>query len=83
MQRERMRGRATSGRQCVWAGEASCLMEITYQDSTLSKVLTQLGSGKATTVFNEYGITLEVQPYPEAGKSINKNDYRIVLIITK
>ena len=71
--------RCPSGVQCIWAGEASCSIEITYNDSTFQQVLTQSGSGIAKTSFKEYEMTFDIQPYPEAGQNIEKNDYRLQL----
>ena len=48
------------------------------------QTLTQPGiSVPSKTDFKEYEITFDVQPYPEVGKEIQSNDYRLQLIITK
>ncbi len=41
---------------CVWEGQTTCLVEVTYADSRNSMVLTQPGSGKSKADFNEYDI---------------------------
>ncbi len=75
--------RCPSGVTCIWEGQASCLVELTYQDSMTSLVLTQRGSGKAATDFKDYNLEFEVQPYPEAGKTIAKQDYRLQMVVTR
>ncbi|MDO8473111.1 MAG: hypothetical protein Q7T05_04760, partial [Dehalococcoidia bacterium] len=75
--------RCPTGVQCIWAGEVSCLVEIDYSGTTSRIVLTQGGSGPATTGFNKYEIAFGVQPYPEAGKQIDKAAYRLQLTISK
>ena len=52
--------RCPQGVQCIWAGEASSLMEITYSGSTFSKTLTQPGpSEPPQTDFQEYIIKFD------------------------
>jgi hypothetical protein len=76
--------RCPTGATCIWAGEASCLLEITKSQSTFSKMLTQPGLSTASKgSFADYEITFDIQPYPQLGKEIGKNDYRLQLIINK
>jgi hypothetical protein len=75
--------RCPKGVTCVWEGEVSCLVDITYMSSTSGIVLTQRGSGQSVTSFKDYYISFQVQPYPEAGKDIDKEDYRLELTIDK
>lgn len=75
--------RCPTGVQCVWAGQASALVEFEYSGSKSSVVLTTLGSGPGKTDFNNYEIAFNVQPYPEAGKKIEKTAYRLQLTISK
>jgi hypothetical protein len=75
--------RCPTGVQCIWAGEVSCLVEITFNNSKIEKTITQQGSSLAKTDFNGYQITANVQPYPKAGQSIDKEDYRLQLKIEK
>jgi hypothetical protein len=77
--------RCPTGVTCIWAGEASCLVEITYQTSSFRKTLTQPGSTSEYTItdFDHYDIQFNVQPYPEAGNQIPKKDYQLHLVITK
>ena len=76
-------GRCPRRAICIWAGEASCLIEITiHSESTSRKVLTQPGlSGPSKTSFANYEITFDLQPYPEVGKAPDKKNYRLGLVI--
>jgi hypothetical protein len=78
-------GRCPKGAICVWAGEASCLTEITtHSESSYRKVLTQPGlSGPSKTSFANYKITFDLQPYPEVGKAPDKKGYHLRLVISK
>jgi len=75
--------RCPTGVTCIWAGEVSSLVEIDFRDSTLSRVLTAPGSSPGKADFENYEIVFEVQPYPEAGKQIGKEDYRLSLEVNK
>jgi hypothetical protein len=77
--------RCASGVVCVWQGEVSARLEITYKSSTYTKVVTQPGltSEPSSTEFNGYVLSCNIQPYPTAGTPIKKNDYRLKLIVEK
>ncbi|HUV52646.1 MAG TPA: hypothetical protein VMW64_06185 [Dehalococcoidia bacterium] len=70
---------------CIWQGQASCLVEITYFESLHRVTLTQPGLTEEPSEidFKEYNISFNLIPYPEAGKEISKNDYRLRLVVTK
>ena len=44
---------------CVWEGEVSCILEITYLDDTYTTTITQPGltQQKSMEIFNKYEIT--------------------------
>ena len=76
--------RCPKGATCIWAGEASCLIEITDSGSAYRKVLTQPGlSGPSQTDFQEYEITFDLRPYPQVEKEIKSEEYRLQLEIGK
>lgn len=76
--------RCPEGAVCIWAGEVSCTLEITSGEIVNTKVLVQPGSAEPpTTDFGDYRITYDVQPYPQVGKQIAKEDYRLSLTISK
>jgi len=71
---------------CIWAGEVSCLIEVTK--GTLDSyrlVLTQPGltDQTASQDFDGYEIAFRVEPYPVAGKQIAQDEYRVVMTVTK
>ncbi len=77
--------RCPDGATCIWQGEVSCIVEITYFESLHYKTLTQPGLTQESSrvVFKEYSITFNVRPYPELGKDIKTNEYRLQLVIEK
>jgi hypothetical protein len=77
--------RCPQGATCIWAGEVSCLIEITLNTSTFRKTLTQPGLTEepSLTNFEKYNIQFNVLPYPETGKQIAEKDYRLQLVISK
>jgi hypothetical protein len=76
--------RCPEGAVCIWAGEVSCLLEITHANVVNEKVLVQPGTSEPPkTDFADYEITYDVQPYPRVGEQINKDDYRLVMTISK
>jgi hypothetical protein len=77
--------RCPTGVECFWAGEVSCLVDITFQGETESLVLTESGasSSPATRDFNQYRLAFSVSPYPQAGKEIPSKDYRLQITITR
>jgi hypothetical protein len=76
--------RCPQGVTCIWAGEATSLIEITYADTTYRKTLTQPGSTEPPQAqFLNYTIIFDLQPYPQAGVEIANKDYRLQLEILK
>jgi len=76
--------RCPSGATCIWAGEASCLIELTTPESTYPKVLTQPGSSSPPEAsVADYEIVFDIQPYPELGKDIQEKDYLLKLVVTR
>ncbi len=77
--------RCAKGATCIWQGEVTCTVEITYFESLHRKTLTQPGLTQEPSrdVFKEYSITFNVQPYPELGKDIKTNEYWLQLVIEK
>jgi len=76
--------RCAAGVVCIWAGEASCLIEIDYANKTFDKVLTQPGlTTPVQTDFANYDIAFDLKPYPQVGQDIKDKDYRLDLNIVK
>ncbi len=76
--------RCPKGVTCIWAGEAKCQMQITYKGSTSNIIYTESGGtdGYSQSTFNSYTAYFKLEPYPEAGKQIGANDYKLLLRIT-
>jgi hypothetical protein len=70
---------------CVWAGRVSCAVEITYNGSPYRMVLVQPGltDQHIGETYEKYQLTFNVEPYPEAGKAISKDEYRLLLTVSK
>jgi hypothetical protein len=70
---------------CIWQGEVTVRIEITTGGVSYTKTLVKPGSSPIyiTTDFGNYEIQFDVQPYPEAGKKISKQDYYLKLIVNK
>ena len=77
--------RCPTGVVCVWEGRVSGLVEITYRESIHSIALTEPGSTSwpSEITFEDYKITYHVEPYPQAGTEIAKEEYRLELTISK
>ncbi len=76
--------RCPKGATCVWAGEASCLVDITTRGSTDRVTLTQPGlSSPSTATVAGYDIAFDVLPYPELGTQTDAHDYRLALTVSK
>ncbi len=70
---------------CIWQGEVACLVEMTCSGTCEQTVLTYPGLTQepSGTQFGSYQFTFSVDPYPEAGKEIEKSEYRLNLLVTK
>ena len=75
--------RCPTGVQCIWQGEVTCLVDLTHSNSVSRKALTQSGGDLSRDEFSDYTISFKVDPYPAAGKTIKKGDYRLNLNITR
>ena len=77
--------RCANGVVCVWAGQVSCDVVITKDGTENSVTLTDsAGSGHLDGyTFQNYKIVFSVSPYPEAGKTIVKGDYRLSMTVSK
>jgi hypothetical protein len=85
--------RCPKGVVCIWAGEARCqtYIKINNAGTTLTplELVDQGGQveGYSQAIWNSngaaYNINFRLDPYPEAGKTINNSDYRLVMVIAK
>ena len=77
--------RCPTGATCVWQGEVTCILEITYLDESYTKTITQSGLTEqfSADTFQEYIINFNVEPYPELDKEIKDDEYRLLITINK
>ena len=77
--------RCPRGVTCIWAGRVSCVIELAHTGSSYRMVLTEPGltDEYARERSEGYELAFHVTPYPEAGKKIAKDTYRLHLIISK
>jgi hypothetical protein len=77
--------RCPSGVTCVWEGRVSCVVELTHAGSSYRMTLTEPGlTGEySRELCQEYELVFHVTPYPEAGKEIAGDTYRLHLTIRK
>lgn len=70
---------------CIWAGRASCLMEITIGKETNQTVFTQPGLSEeyVITQYGKYNLQFRIEPYPQSGSDIKNSDYRLRLTVTE
>ena len=77
--------RCPTGVECIRAGDVSCDIEIT-KDGTKNPITLTDTAGSGTTegyTFQNYQFLFSVSPYPEAGKTTAKGDYRLTLNVSK
>jgi hypothetical protein len=77
--------RCPRGVTCIWAGRASCALELAHKGPSYRIVLTEPGltDEYAKETYEGYELVFHVTPYPEAGTQIAKDAYRLHLIISK
>lgn len=77
--------RCPTGVQCVWQGEVSCKLQITYHKALFTKVITQPGLTREPALddFADYQLQFNVLPYPVEGERIKTGDYRLEMVVTK
>jgi len=75
--------RCPEGATCFWAGRVISTLLITDNGLTSRIMLTEprpTDQPDANT-YKQYSFTSKVQPYPELGKQISKDDYRLFLTV--
>jgi len=75
--------RCPKGATCVWEGRVAALVEISADGSSQQLELTEPGltDAPARETFKEYEITYKVEPYPEVGKEISADEYRLLITV--
>jgi hypothetical protein len=77
--------RCPSNVNCIWAGRVSAVVEIKDDGSPYKMVLTEPGltDTPSQETYQGYLFSFHVTPYPEAGKKIARDEYRLSLIVDK
>jgi hypothetical protein len=75
--------RCPQGVTCIWAGEAKCQLSVTMNKTVEPLVLTVSGSSLSQTVFKGYTFNFNLEPYPKAQQTIDKNSYVLNMKITR
>jgi hypothetical protein len=70
---------------CIWAGRDSSIIKIVQASSQYRMVLTEPGltDQYTTATYQEYQLSFHLTPYPTAGQTIQKGEYRLQLIVSK
>ena len=71
--------RCAEGLQCVWAGTVKVKVDIAKESGNFTKTFEL---GKLLTTGTENVELIAVAPYPKAGESISRGDYRLTFKIT-
>jgi hypothetical protein len=76
--------RCPIGAVCIQAGQVVCLVNLTVSGSVYQASLTEPGgSQQAEQIYLGYNFVFNVLPYPEAGKDLRFENYRLVLKVTR
>ena len=68
--------RCPTGATCIWQGEVTGILKITYLGEAYNKTITQPGltDEMVTDSFGEYAIGFNFLPYPEVNKEIRPSE---------
>ncbi|AQU06438.1 hypothetical protein B1772_06465 [Dehalococcoides mccartyi] len=76
--------RCPEGVQCIWAGEVMVQLEINSGGEKTKFYMVKRGAGgDAVADFGIYKFSFNVTPYPAAGTEITKDQYRLLLTVSK
>ena len=77
--------RCASDVECVWAGEVKVLLGITVNGSYQQVEMTQPGlvDAQDEQPVGVYKYQFTVEPYPISTKQIEKDDYRLIMTVSK
>ena len=77
--------RCPSGTNCQWPGRVSVKIELNNDGESYQMVLIQpgLSSDPSEEYYEDYRLVYQINPYPQAGAQIKKDDYRLLLTISK
>ncbi len=77
--------RCPSDVECVWEGRATYLIQIADGSASYKLTLTEPGltDQYAEETYRDYKIVSHLEPYPVSGKEISKDEYRLLLTVSK
>ena len=77
--------RCPKGVTCVWAGRVRCELKIKDKETSTDLEIAEPGltDSPSLIINKEYKIFYHIQPYPEAGKEIAPDEYRLILKVGK
>lgn len=73
--------RCPKGVTCIWAGEVRCLLKVKDKETWTDLEIVEPGLTNPPSVIinRQYKIFYHIEPYPEAGKEITSDGYRLAL----
>ncbi|MFC1964212.1 DUF3221 domain-containing protein [Chloroflexota bacterium] len=76
--------RCPNGATCVWEGRVTALVEISTEGFAQQLELAEPGltSAPAREIFKDYEMIYKVEPYPEVGKEISADEYRLLITVS-
>ena len=75
--------RCPTGATCIWAGEVSAEIEVGDGSFTNLTLIEPGHGGQINQTYKNYLFSFHVEPYPQIGKPIMKEDYRLLLTVDK
>lgn len=75
--------RCALGVECIWAGEAQCQTQVVFNQVEAPLILTVSGSSISQSVYDGYNLVFNLEPYPQAGQTIDPAGYVLVLKVTR
>ena len=77
--------RCEIGANCIWEGRVSLALEIKDNSSPYKMILMQYGLNNqySNEIYKAYQFAFKVNPYPELGTEIVKNDYQLLMTVSK
>ena len=76
--------RCPKGATCVWEGRATSVVSIVSNNTTEIELSEPgLTASPYQYIFRDYWITFHLLPYPEVGKEITSDQYRLQMSVSK
>jgi hypothetical protein len=77
--------RCPKGATCIWQGRVSSILQVRDNGLSTTIVLTEPGLSDqyGQNTYKQYEFTSHVLPYPEIGKKLPSEDYRLHLTVKK